>query len=84
MHFDPLRERVTKRHLWVLLPSLPFPLWNQHILEGIVNTIGRFVAVDDNFHLAYDKSMARVFVEMDISLSLPADVEILCKDRLLV
>ena len=25
-HFDPLRERVTKRHLWVLLPSLPFPL----------------------------------------------------------
>ena len=25
-HFDPLREKVTKRHLWVLLPSLPFPL----------------------------------------------------------
>ena len=49
-----------------------------------MNTIGRFVAVDDNFHLAYDKRMARVLVEMDISLSLPADVEILCKDRLLV
>ena len=31
-HFDPLKERVTKPHLWVLLPSLPFPLWNRSIL----------------------------------------------------
>ena len=28
-NFDPLRERVTKRHLWVLLPHLPFPLWSR-------------------------------------------------------
>ena len=83
-HFDPLRERVTKRHLWVLLPSLPFPLWNLNILEGIANTISHFVAVDDDFHLSFDKRMARVLVEMDISLGLPTDVEILCKDRLLV
>ena len=25
-HFDPLRERVAKHHLWVLLPHIPFPL----------------------------------------------------------
>ena len=27
--FDPLTERVTIRHLWVLLPALPFPLWRR-------------------------------------------------------
>ena len=75
---------MTKRHLWVLLPSLPFPLWSKSILEGIANTVDRFVAVDEDFHLTFDKRMARVLVEMDISHRLPAEVEILCKERLLV
>ena len=66
-HFDPLRERITKRHLWTLLPQLPFPLWNKKVLEGIANSIGRFVDVDPDFHLAYDKRMARVLVELDVS-----------------
>ena len=39
-HFDPLMERVTKHHLWLLLPSLPFPLWHKSILEAIANTVG--------------------------------------------
>ena len=38
--FDPLRERISKHHLWVLLPHLPFPLWSRQILEGTGNTIG--------------------------------------------
>ena len=67
----------------MLLPHLLFPLWNKHILEGIANTIGRYVAVDEDFHLAYDKRIARVLVEMDISVGLAADVEILCNERLL-
>ena len=83
-HFDPLRERVTKHHLWVLLLHLPFPLWSLHTLEGIANTIGRFVAVDEDFHLSFDKRVARGLVKLDISLGLPAEVEILCKDRLFV
>ena len=83
-HFDPLRERVTKRHLWVLLRHIPFPLWNLNILEGIANTIGWFMAVDEDFHLTFDKRVARVLVELDVTLGLPAEVEILCKDCLLV
>ena len=79
-HFDPLRERVSKRHIWVLLPHLPFPLWNLHILEGIANTIGKFVAVDEDFHLSFDKIMAQVLVDMGVSLGIPAKVEILCKE----
>ena len=56
--FDPLRERITKRHLWALLPQLPFPLWNKKVLEGVANSIGRFVAVEMDFHLAFDKWVA--------------------------
>ena len=73
-----------KRHLWVLMPHLPFPLWNVNILKGIENKIGRYVAVDEDFHLTFDKRVARVLVELDVSHGLPAEVEILCKDRLLV
>ena len=39
VHFDPVRERVKKRHLWSLLPGLPFPLWNRAILEGIGDSL---------------------------------------------
>ena len=82
--FDPLHEWVTKHHLWVLLPSLPFLLWNLNILEGIANTIGRFVVVDEDLDLSFNKRLAQVLVEMDVSLGLPAEVEILCKEHLLV
>ena len=82
--FDPLRERIAKRHLWVLLPHLPFPLWSRQILEGIGNTIGRFISVEDDFHLVYDKRVAKILVEMDISRGLLAEVEFLCNERLLI
>lgn len=83
-NFDPCKEKVSRRHLWVLLPQLPFPLWSKSILEGIGNTIGRFVAVEDDFLQVYDKRMARILVELDISRGLPAEVELLCEERLLI
>ena len=76
VHFNPLRERVKKRHLWVLLPGLPLPLWNREIMEGIGNTIGRFVAVEDDFLHTFDKRMAKILVEMDLISGLPAEIEI--------
>ena len=82
--FDPLKEKIVKRHLWVLLPHLPFPLWNKNVLEGIANTIGRFVAVETDFLLVFDKRVAKVLVEMDVSSGLPADVEVLCGERLFI
>ena len=63
---------------------MPFPLWSINILEGIANTIAIFVAVEDDYHLTYDKRMERVLVEMDISHGLPTEIEILCKEHLLV
>ena len=67
-----------------MLPHLPFPLWNKNVLEGIANSIGRFVAVETDFLLAFDKMIARVLVELDVSLGLPAEVEILCGECLFI
>lgn len=83
-HFDPARERIKKCHLWTLLPGLPFQLWNRTILEGIGNTIGHFVAVEDDLLNVYDKRIARILVEMDTSKGLPAEIEILCRDRVFI
>ena len=69
-------------HLWVLLPSLPFPLWNHSLLEGISNTIGWFITVEEDFMLTFDKRMGKILVEMDISEGLPTKVEILCQEHL--
>ena len=84
VHFDPLREQVKKQHLWVLLPGLPFPLWSRSLLEGVGNTIGRFVAVEEDFMHSFDKRMEKILVEMDISVGLPVEVEIPCHEHLFV
>ena len=74
MNFDPTRERVKKRHLWNLLLGLPFSLWNRSLLEGVGNTIGRFVAVEEDYMNAYNKRMAKILVELDVTLGLPAEI----------
>ena len=70
--------------MWAILPGLPFPLWNQSLLEGVGNTIGRFVALEDDFMNSYDKRKAKILIELDITKGLSAEVEILCHDRLFV
>ena len=58
-------------------------MWNRSLLEGIGNTIGRFVAVEEDFMNSYDKRLARVLVELDITKGLPTDIEILCRECLI-
>ena len=81
--FDPLTERVTIRHLWVLFPALPYPLWNKDILVALANMIGRFVALEKDFHLIFEKWMAKVLVEVDITKGLIPKIEIDCGDRVI-
>ena len=81
--FDPLTKRVTIRHLWVLFPTLPYPLWNKDILIALANLIRRFVALEKNFHLIFDKQMAKVLVEVDITKGLIPEIEIDCGDRVI-
>ena len=76
--FDPLTERVAVRHLWVLLPALPFPLWNKDVLINLENLLGRFVALEKDFHLIYDKRVAKILVEVDVTKGLIPEIEIVC------
>ena len=75
--FDPLTEKVTIRHLWVLLPAFPFPLWSKDILTSLANSLGRFVALEKDFHLQFDKRTAKVLVELEISRGLILEVDII-------
>ena len=69
-------------NLWVLLLALPFPLGCRPMLKGIGNTIGCFVAIEEDFMNAYDKQLEKILVEMDITAGLPTEVDILCHERI--
>ena len=73
---------MTIRHLWVLLPALPFPLWNKDILTDLANMIGCFVALEKYFHLIFDKRMAKVLVEIVITKGLIPEIDIVCGDQI--
>ena len=49
-------------------------------MARIVNTLGHFVAVEDNFHHTINKRSTRVPVQMDITVELPPDIDIICND----
>ena len=58
------------------MPALPFPLWSKDFLIGVANSIGRFVALEKYFHLIFDKRIAKVLVELDVSKGILLDIEI--------
>ena len=68
---------MIKRHLWVLMSALPFPLWNKDFLIGVSNSIGIFVALEKYFHQIFDKRIAKVLVELDVSKGLLLEIEII-------
>ena len=47
---------------------------------GIANTLGHFIDVEKDFHLIFDKRMARVLVKMDIMNGISVDTDILYND----
>ena len=47
---------------------------------GLSNSLGHFIAVEDDFHSIFDKRCAKILIELDISKGLPAEVDIQCLD----
>ena len=50
---------------------------------GLENSLGRFVALEKDFHLIFDKIMKRVLVELDVSKGLLADIDIVCGELII-
>jgi hypothetical protein len=74
--FNPLREPILKRHLWMLIPGLPLHLWSKEILVEIANKVGKYIYVDEDALFSLDRKMARVLVEFQVMGGLPEEIDI--------
>ena len=73
--FNPWKEKLEKRNLWVLLPGFPLPCWNLVGFMAVAKDIGRFILIEEDFLIAIDRCLPRMLVEVDISKVLPVDLE---------
>ena len=67
MDFDPDRETLTKRHLWVMLPYFPLHCWNLKVFMGISNSIGKFILMEVDQLFGFKRVSPRVLVELDVA-----------------
>jgi hypothetical protein len=51
----------------VLILGFPLELWLEEVLKTIGNSLGKFIAVEENFQQQDDKWVVKVLVELDIS-----------------
>lgn len=73
---------MTRRHL-MLLPGFPLELWTQNVLEGLANSVGKFIRIDNKNMFGMEKKIARVMLEFNITRGLPAEVEIIWGNRII-
>jgi len=74
--FDPTKKYFSHRHFWVLLPGLPWNLWNEGALWDIGNYLGLFIVVDTESLTTGSRKIGQVLVELDIHQGLPKNLEI--------
>ena len=65
------------------MPALLFPLWNKDFLTSLTNSLGCFIALEKDFHLIFDKRMARVLVELDVSKGILVEIDIVCDEKVI-
>nr|XP_027093600.1 uncharacterized protein LOC113714003 [Coffea arabica] len=64
-------QDATFAPVWVSLPSLPLPLFNKMYIAKLAGLLGRFLKIDSATLALKRPSVARVLVEMDVSVSPP-------------
>lgn len=73
--YNPDWEKFMATLVWVRDFSLPVDFWDLEILEGIGNSIGRFVKVVDSTRRGRYMSYAQIYFYMNIMEPLPEFVE---------
>jgi hypothetical protein len=81
MAFNPESDFFQLRHLWVLLPGLPLHFWTEGAIKAIGDSLGRFIAFDHSSLTGSSRKLGKVLVEMDLSVGLPANLEIEWRGR---
>lgn len=77
--FDPNKMTVTKMPVWVRLYNLPLHFWHEGVMEGIGNSIGKYVKTDLERIDERIYTFARICVEVDLSKGLPDNIRLVYK-----
>ena len=65
--FNAGKDYFVKRHIWVMLPGLPLHFWNPIALRNIGNQLGVFHRVEESLFEQEERSVAKLYVEIDTS-----------------
>jgi hypothetical protein len=82
--FNPDTEFFPFRHIWILLPGLPWYLWNVGALKATGNSLGKFIMTDERSLSSFVPKVGKVMVETDVQKGLPATSEIEWQGNLIV
>jgi len=80
--FDPNKMTVTKMPVWVRLYNLPLHFWNEQVLEGIGNSLGKYIKTDLERIDERIYTFARICVEVDLSKGLPDNIKLIYKQQI--
>jgi hypothetical protein len=64
--FNPEKELIRFRHLWVIIPGCPLAIWNREAFMEIGNTIGKFLYVDPGLLAGTDRRVGKFLAEVEI------------------
>jgi len=74
--FNPEKEHIRFRHLWVLMPSCPVVIWNVEAFKVIGNTLGKFLHDDTRLLIGQDRKMWKLLLEIDLHEGLLENMDI--------
>lgn len=72
--FDARSMQITRMSVWVRLYNLLLHFWNEGVLEGIGNSLGRYIKIDIQRLDERIFTFARICVELDLSKGLPESI----------
>ena len=74
--FNPVKEVLHIRHIWVHILDCPLFLWNREAFTAIGNHLGRFLHVESSLSGGLDRRIGKIYVEIDITQDLVAELSI--------
>ena len=58
--------KLAKRHRWVILSGFPLHCWNLKGFMVVVNSIGKFILIEEEHLMGFERKAPQVLVEIDL------------------
>ena len=62
---------MAKRHLWVIFLGFPLHCWNLKGFMVVVNSIGKFILIEEENLMGFEWKTPHVLVEIDMEEGVP-------------